>query len=85
MVAIFGTTISPYLFFWQAAQEVEEVKNIPERKPLLEEPKQGPDAIIPTCITHDIVAHCLVVMDAMRSGVAMRSLHAWQQAVTTAS
>lgn len=23
-VAIFGTTISPYLFFWQAAQEVEE-------------------------------------------------------------
>jgi NRAMP (natural resistance-associated macrophage protein)-like metal ion transporter len=45
VVAIFGTTISPYLFFWQAAQEVEEVKNIPERKPLLEEPKQGPDAI----------------------------------------
>ena len=24
MVAILGTTISPYLFFWQAAQEVEE-------------------------------------------------------------
>ncbi|MEO8566554.1 MAG: Nramp family divalent metal transporter [Betaproteobacteria bacterium] len=24
VVAIFGTTISPYLFFWQAAQEVEE-------------------------------------------------------------
>lgn len=24
MVAIFGTTISPYLFFWQAGQEVEE-------------------------------------------------------------
>ena len=41
--------------------------------------------MIPTCITHDIAAHCLVVMDAMRSGVAMRSLHAWQQAVTTAS
>jgi hypothetical protein len=41
--------------------------------------------LIPTCITHDIAAHCLVVMDAMRSGVAMRSLHAWQHAVTTAS
>jgi len=26
VVAIFGTTISPYLFFWQAAQEVEEQK-----------------------------------------------------------
>jgi len=25
VVAVFGTTISPYLFFWQAAQEVEEV------------------------------------------------------------
>ena len=26
LVAIFGTTISPYLFFWQAGQEVEEGK-----------------------------------------------------------
>jgi Mn2+/Fe2+ NRAMP family transporter len=26
IVAILGTTISPYLFFWQAAQEVEELK-----------------------------------------------------------
>ncbi len=26
VVAIFGTTISPYLFFWQASQEVEEEK-----------------------------------------------------------
>lgn len=25
VVALFGTTISPYLFFWQAAQEVEDV------------------------------------------------------------
>ena len=24
IVAIFGTTISPYLFFWQSSQEVEE-------------------------------------------------------------
>jgi NRAMP (natural resistance-associated macrophage protein)-like metal ion transporter len=27
VVAIFGTTISPYLFFWQASQEVEEEKS----------------------------------------------------------
>jgi NRAMP (natural resistance-associated macrophage protein)-like metal ion transporter len=27
LVAILGTTISPYLFFWQASQEVEEEKN----------------------------------------------------------
>jgi Mn2+/Fe2+ NRAMP family transporter len=25
VVAVFGTTISPYLFFWQASQEVEEI------------------------------------------------------------
>ncbi|HYL76313.1 MAG TPA: divalent metal cation transporter [Bryobacteraceae bacterium] len=28
LVAILGTTISPYLFFWQAAQEVEEQDSI---------------------------------------------------------
>ncbi|MEO7360933.1 MAG: divalent metal cation transporter [Gemmatimonadaceae bacterium] len=28
IVAILGTTISPYLFFWQASQEVEEEKSI---------------------------------------------------------
>jgi Mn2+/Fe2+ NRAMP family transporter len=27
IVAILGTTVSPYLFFWQAAQEVEEEKS----------------------------------------------------------
>ena len=26
IVAVFGTTISPYLFFWQAAQEVEDLQ-----------------------------------------------------------
>jgi NRAMP (natural resistance-associated macrophage protein)-like metal ion transporter len=45
VVAIFGTTISPYLFFWQASQEVEEIKDVREREPLVEKPKQGPDAI----------------------------------------
>jgi Mn2+/Fe2+ NRAMP family transporter len=35
LVAIAGTTISPYLFFWQAAQEAEDVRVKPERQPLL--------------------------------------------------
>src|SRR6202020_1429511 len=26
VVAVFGTTISPYLFFWQAAQEMEDLR-----------------------------------------------------------
>ena len=29
MIAIFGTTISPYLFFWQTSEEVEELKEHP--------------------------------------------------------
>lgn len=45
IVAIFGTTISPYLFFWQAAQEVEELDNDEEREPLLERKDQAPDAL----------------------------------------
>jgi NRAMP (natural resistance-associated macrophage protein)-like metal ion transporter len=44
VVAILGTTISPYLFFWQASQEVEDIDEVPERKPLVDAPKQGPDA-----------------------------------------
>lgn len=31
LVAILGTTISPYLFFWQAAEEVEEEKTMGRR------------------------------------------------------
>ena len=34
MVAIFGTTLSPYLFFWQASQEVEEQRADPHGRPL---------------------------------------------------
>src|SRR5262245_7361717 len=44
VVAVLGTTISPYLFFWQAAQEVEDIRVEPERKPLVKAPHQGPDA-----------------------------------------
>jgi NRAMP (natural resistance-associated macrophage protein)-like metal ion transporter len=45
VVAVLGTTISPYLFFWQAAQEVEDIRAVAERKPLVKKPQQGPDAM----------------------------------------
>lgn len=44
VVAIFGTTISPYLFFWQSAQEVEEVAHHSDEKPLLDDPDEAPGA-----------------------------------------
>ncbi len=43
MVAILGTTISPYLFFWQAAQEIEE-QHRHHAKPLCITPREaGPE------------------------------------------
>jgi NRAMP (natural resistance-associated macrophage protein)-like metal ion transporter len=41
LVAVLGTTISPYLFFWQASQEVEEQRAAPGHEPLREAPEQA--------------------------------------------
>jgi NRAMP (natural resistance-associated macrophage protein)-like metal ion transporter len=41
VVAVFGTTISPYLFFWQASQEVEELRAAEGEAPLKEAPEQA--------------------------------------------
>ncbi len=41
VVAVFGTTISPYLFFWQASQEVEEQRAAPGEQPLLKSPAEA--------------------------------------------
>ena len=42
IVAVLGTTISPYLFFWQASQEVEELDAAPDEQPLERAPRQAP-------------------------------------------
>jgi Mn2+/Fe2+ NRAMP family transporter len=41
IVAVFGTTISPYLFFWQASQEVEDQRAAPGEEPLVKAPEQA--------------------------------------------
>ncbi|MDO8653611.1 MAG: divalent metal cation transporter [Undibacterium sp.] len=41
VVAVFGTTISPYLFFWQASQEVEDQLADPHAQPLIVAPQQA--------------------------------------------
>jgi NRAMP (natural resistance-associated macrophage protein)-like metal ion transporter len=41
-VAVLGTTISPYLFFWQASQETEEIKSHDDEEPLKKAPEQAP-------------------------------------------
>ena len=44
VVAVLGTTISPYLFFWQSSQEAEDQREQPRREKLTEAPEQAPAA-----------------------------------------
>jgi Mn2+/Fe2+ NRAMP family transporter len=43
LIAVLGTTISPYLFFWQASEEVEEIAARAAEEPLKEAPGQAPE------------------------------------------
>lgn len=46
IVAVLGTTISPYLFFWQSSQEAEDVRDDPIAEPLRRAPGQAPAALL---------------------------------------
>jgi len=46
IVAVLGTTISPYLFFWQAGEEVEKEKEDCDAQPLKEAPLQAPHEML---------------------------------------
>jgi hypothetical protein len=58
VVAVLGTTISPYLFFWQASQEVEEVRANHGEKPLKRAPAQAQEQLgrirIDTYLRHGV-------------------------------
>ncbi len=41
VVAVLGTTISPYLFFWQASEEAEDERIDPAARPLIDAPEQA--------------------------------------------
>jgi NRAMP (natural resistance-associated macrophage protein)-like metal ion transporter len=41
IVALLGTTISPYLFFWQSSQEAEEIANSPGQRPIRRAPRRA--------------------------------------------
>jgi len=45
VVAVLGTTISPYLFFWQAMLEVEQTREAPDLEPLRDEPWDAENAL----------------------------------------
>jgi Mn2+/Fe2+ NRAMP family transporter len=45
LIAVWGTTISPYLLFWQAGEEVEQMESDLKEKPLKKAPEQGPEQL----------------------------------------
>ena len=45
LIATLGTTISPYLFFWQASQEAEDVATNPLDHPLKQAPGEAPSQL----------------------------------------
>ena len=71
LVAILGTTISPYLFFWQAGQEVEEEQHRRHTKPLCIAPRDAgaelrrirTDTLIGMGFSHT-VALCIILATA---------------------
>jgi NRAMP (natural resistance-associated macrophage protein)-like metal ion transporter len=72
IVALFGTTISPYLFFWQASQEVEDQLADPRSKPLVHAPRQAKANLkriqVDTCIgmgVSNVVAFFIMLTTAV--------------------
>ncbi len=43
LIAVLGTTISPYLLFWQSGEEVEQMESQPKENPLKKAPQQAPE------------------------------------------
>jgi NRAMP (natural resistance-associated macrophage protein)-like metal ion transporter len=72
VVAVLGTTISPYLFFWQAAQEVEDNRRRPQSRELRSHPEYAAEHL--SRIKQDtfvgmtfsnLIALCIVVATAV--------------------
>jgi len=72
LVAVLGTTISPYLFFWQASQEVEEQRATDGHEPLREAPEQAHehfrrikfDTYVGMCFSN-LIAFCIMLSTAV--------------------
>ncbi len=87
LVAVFGTTISPYLFFWQAGQEVEE-QHRRHIKPLHVSPKSaGPelrrirtDTLVGMGFSHLVALFIIVATAATLHAQGVREIESAAQA-----
>jgi Mn2+/Fe2+ NRAMP family transporter len=89
VVAIFGTTISPYLFFWQASQEVEDLDACDDDRPLIEAPQQAARHLhridVDTYLgmgASNVVAFCIILTAA--ATLHAHGVHDIQSAAQTA-
>ncbi len=72
VVAVLGTTISPYLFFWQASQEVEDNARRPEAAALRSHPEYAAehlsrikqDTVVGMTFSN-VIALCIVIATAV--------------------
>ena len=76
LVAVLGTTISPYLFFWQAAEEAEDERAEADPRPLRDHPADAPAqmARIRTDTRSGMVFSNLIALAVMAGSAA--TLHA---------
>jgi Mn2+/Fe2+ NRAMP family transporter len=72
IVAVMGTTISPYLFFWQSSQEADEIKTDSRRMALKRAPAQAPHALkriyldtVIGMVLSEVVAFCIILAAAV--------------------
>ena len=72
VVAVLGTTISPYLFFWQASQEVEDNARRPEAAELRSHPEYAAEHLSRIkqdtsfgMIFSNVIALCIVIATAV--------------------
>lgn len=90
IVAILGTTISPYLFFWQADQEAEEIRRIDADRPLAVAPEQAAaqfrrlrtDTLVGMGFSNTIAFFMIVATAAALHAHGVRDIETTAQAAT---
>lgn len=88
VLAVLGTTISPYLFFWQAAQEVEDLRLAPRAVPLRDQRRGGKlqlrriavDTWVGMIVSNVVAAAIMITTAATLHGAGITSIQTSAQA-----